>query len=90
MEKKRDDNLIAHEKIILQMCKEIKAKGQFISGGRRHIEWMLTEKMMQRTQVSEPGTNITKLRYRLTPQGEGLFDYLTEKYKGDIEISQAR
>lgn len=69
-----------HEKVTLQMLKEIKARGAWFSGGREHVLFLRKNAMITTQGIA--GFKSGRPRYKLTAHGEGLLHHLLTKYEG--------
>ena len=80
-----------HERIVLQMLKEIKARGRFVSGKVQHTEFLKKNGLIKRiTLTSAGGSAIGKTRYRLMPHGEGMLQHLINKYEKELPDAEPR
>lgn len=71
-----------HELIVLQMMREIKARGVIFSGSRREVNFLLQNKMIERRRAPElSGSDRLRIRYTITRVGEGLIQHLINKHE---------
>lgn len=78
-------NLEQHERMILQMLTEVRGVGIIATGKPQHYDFLMKNEMVKKTQLFEAnGSKSGRIRYRLTPHGEGMLRHLINKYKEEL------
>lgn len=71
-----------HELIVLQMLREIKARGTIFSGNLKHVRFLLENNLVTKQKLREVfDSNKYRVRYTVTAHGEGMVQHLVDKYE---------
>jgi len=74
-------NQSEHELVLLQMLKEIGARGTIFSGDFKKVQFLIKNGMITKGRLVEPnGSQRGRIRYTITPVGAGLVAHLIGKH----------
>lgn len=74
-----------HEKMILQMLREVQSRGYAATGTAYHVNFLLRNRLMARGRLVEAnGSQTSRIRYTLTQHGEGMLHHLINKYEKEL------